>query len=231
MTRSPDSYSAENEVEDLQPVTFELVEQDDPRVVVYQGRVEDRAQYPGAEYLLRVTAASPGKDEQMEAALREFLGQIRAGFLPFAEPDPGSPGDEAPEPFDPGQHTKLEFAQVKSAPPLPDGVGMVVQTTTEYQVVQATTGNEVVQATTGIDMQLRDFKGTVGPGGKDHYWNSDYWAWARVDALEGKGRIRWPREPVAAVNQYSRWRKTVIVHGVSALTYRFHGSSFRLTVA
>lgn len=222
MTRSPDSYSAENEVEDLQPVTFELVVQDDPRVVVYQGRVEDRAHYPDAEYLLRVTAASPGEDEQMMAALREFLGQIRAGFSPFDEPDPGDPGDEAPEPFDPGIHTKLEFAQVKSAPPLPDGVGMVVQTTTEYQVVQATTGN---------DMQLRDFKGTVGPGGKDHYWNSNYWAWARVDALQGNGRIRWPREPVAAVNQYSRWRKTIIVHGVSALTYRFHGISFKLTVA
>lgn len=225
MTQLPDSTDAENQVVSLQAVSFESIPSD-PKLAVYQALIVDQANFPGITYSLTVTAASPGDDPVGKKALQDFLDEIRAGLEVLPGPPQESLDDEVPEPFNPDQQVMFEFELIESTRPEPVDVGLVVETTTGFDIQVEPLDAAGVNAA-GPEVEARF---TVGPGGKEHYWTSNTPAWARVDVVTGRGNIRNPRLNVAAPGKYPKYTKQVIVSGYGLMKYDWHGNSFKRSV-
>jgi hypothetical protein len=224
MTKLPDSTAADDQVHNLQAVSFESISSG-PKLAVYQARIVDQANFPGITYSLTVTTASPD-DLEGKKALQDFLDEIRAGLELLPGPPQEILDDEEPEPFDPDQQVMFAFELIESTRPESVDVGLVVETTTGFDNQVEPLDAAGVNAA-GPQVEARF---TLGPGGKEHYWTSNTPAWARVDVVMGRGYIRKPRLNVAAPGRYPRYTKQVIVHGDVRMKYDWHGNSFKLSV-
>jgi hypothetical protein len=217
MTDQQSNPGAESPVPDLQPITFQPI-QDDGQKAIYRALIYGRNAPRGAVCSLTVTVASPITDQDKQE-LQAFLEGMRAGLVLLPEPNPGDGMPEDPGPFDPDT-IRFELELLEPTGPGPFGVAVTVETTTGLDPgIKTTTG----PAPEGKSRPAEDKHGVV-LAGRDQFWSASGGAPLKgtVTPSGGSGNIRSPRTPPKDVSpdHPGSLRATEIqVHGYKRMPY------------
>ena len=215
MTEQPSGSGPVAPVGVLQDLSFRP-KADHGLAAQYEAQVEC-AQVSGSPlFAVTVTIASSLQQEAKQA-LETFFGGMQASFdvLPELPPANGGPGDE--ELFNIGTQMLFEISLKSYGGAGPVAVAVTVQTTTG-----------IVPVPNAIRQTLAH---EVGAGLEDHWRARPYQPFtATVKPINGKGTVRYPREPVVAGGTYHPAGRDVIVAAApsEALNYSMGGGPFVL---
>jgi hypothetical protein len=165
MTDQQSNPGTESPVADLQPVTFQPIENDGEKAI-YRALVHDQSTPSGPVCSLTVTVASPVSDEDKQQ-VQAFLEEMRAGLALLPEPNPEDGKPEDLGPFDPDT-IQLELELLRPTGPGTFGVAVTVETTTGL--------NPEIKTTTGPPAEREnkpaEAKAGVVLAGRDQFWSA-----------------------------------------------------------